>query len=166
MTYNNIKKNTGYALVELLFYISILALLSLVIVNALVVMTRTFRETNILSDLQDGGNILERVAREVRKANGINTISASDLKINTIDDAGTSKTVEFLLTGSNVQLLENNVLTGNLNSPKISVTSLSFTQITTTSSSAIKISLALQSSNDALGRTVNYYDTVVLRGGY
>jgi hypothetical protein len=154
-------KNNGYALVELLFYIS-----SLVIVNALVVMTRSFRETNVLADLQNGSNIIERISREVRKAESISTISASDLKINTTDDAGASKTIEFLLSGSNVQILENNTLTGNLNSPSLSVTGLSFTQISTTSGVAIKMLLTVRSNKDTLGRTVDFYDTISLRGSY
>ena len=55
---------------------------------------------------------------------------------------------------------------GNLNSPNISVTAFAVTSITTTEGKAVKIVLTIRSNNDTLGRTVNFYNTVVLRDSY
>ena len=164
-----LKKQTlagGYTLVELLFYIALFSVLSLTVINSLVTMTKAFKETTIKIELKQGGDILERMSREIRYAVGINTISASDLKLNTKDDVGADKTVRFLLSGTNVQFFENDVLTGNLNSPNMTVTALTFTQITTTAGNAVKIALIIKSNNDALNRTETFYNTVVLRGDY
>ena len=161
------KKKNGYALLELLFYVAFFVTFSLIVINAMIVMTKSFRETSIQGELAQSGAILERISREIKQAYGIDPAStADDLKLNTKNDAGANKTVEFLLSGSNLQLLENSVLIGNLNAPNIIVTGLTFTQITTVKGKAIKIVLSIRSSNDSSARVQYFYDTVVLRGSY
>jgi type II secretory pathway pseudopilin PulG len=161
-----IKKRDGYAILELLFYIAFFSILSLVVINAMITMARSFRETAIQTQLVQSGTIMERMSREIRAAYDINSIGASDLKLNTKDSGGANKTVEFLLSGSNLQLLENNILTGNLNTSNIMIAGLAFTQITTVKGKAVKIFLTVKSSDDALGRNQDFYDTIVLRGSY
>ncbi len=161
-----INKSAGYTLVELLFYVFLFSVLTLVTINALITMTRSFKETAIMSELASGSNIMERISRETRKALDITSITSTSLKLSTTDDVGAAKTVEFLLVGSNLQLLENNVVTGNLNASNIEVTALSFTQITTVRGKAVKITMTIRSSNDTQARTVDFYDTVVLRSMY
>jgi Tfp pilus assembly protein PilE len=168
---NKNKKNgpslqAGYALLELLFYLAFFSLLTIIVINALITMVQSFKETEVQTELIRSGSIMERMSREVRGALSISTLSANDLKLNTTDSAGTAKTVEFALSGSNVRLLENGVFTGNLNSPNISVTGLTFTEITTTEGKGVKIVLTVQSLSDKYSRSVDFYDTVVLRGGY
>lgn len=160
------KINEGYAVLELLFYLSLFAIISLVVINAMVTMTRSFRETAIQGELVQSSGIMERISREIRGSYDINSISSTALKLNTKDEAGTNKTVEFLLSGTDIQLLEDNVLTGNLNTPKITVTGLNFTQIITTSGKAVKIFFTVSSTSDVLNRTHDFYDTIVLRGSY
>lgn len=164
--YTKNKKESGYAIIELLFYISLFAVLSIVVIDSMVIMTRALRETTIQAQLLQGGSIMERISREIRQSIDISSISGSDIKLDTTDSAGNAKTVEFVLSGTDIHFLENNTLTGNLNTPNMVVTAITFTQITTGAGTAVKISLTVRSSNDALNRTVNFYDTVVLRGSY
>jgi len=156
----------GYAILELLFYIALFSILSLVVINAMIIMARSFKETALQAEFMQGGGIMERISREIRASYSINSISANNLKLNTKDDAGANKTVEFLLSGSNIQLLENDVITGNLNNPDMIITDLSFTEITTAEGKAVKVFFSFNSSNDVLGRTQDFYDTIVLRGNY
>ncbi len=158
--------NKGYTLVEIIFYVALFAVMSVAVINAMLIMSRSFRERLITSDLTEGGNVMERMVREVRKANDITSISSTDLNLSTTDDSGNSKTLEFLQSGNNIQLLENGVLTGNLNSPNLYVVSLSLTQITSTNGKAVKISISVRSNNDQAGRAVDFNDTVALRGVY
>ena len=134
--------------------------------NSLIVMTKAFKETSIKTDLIQSSGIMERISREIRQAYGVNTISASDLKLNTKDENGNNKTVRFLLSGTNIEFFENDILTGNLNTPNIEVTAVSFTEITSAQSKAIKISFSVQSIKDSADRVVDFYDTIVLRGDY
>ncbi|KKS04992.1 MAG: hypothetical protein UU82_C0039G0009 [Candidatus Nomurabacteria bacterium GW2011_GWC2_41_8] len=154
----------GYAVLELLFYIALFAVLSLVVIDAMIVMARSFKETTLQAELMQGGTMVERISREIRQAYDIDVASTSiDLKLNT---TGVNTAVEFKLVGSDIQFLENGAVTGNLNSSSIVITGLTFTQITTVKGKAVKLFLTIQSSNDISNRTQDFYDTVVLRGIY
>lgn len=156
----------GYAILELLLYTSFFAVLVLVVINAMIVMTQAFRETTLSGEWVQSGVVMERIAREIRSSCDVSLASGGDLKLNTKNAVGAEKTVEFLLSGSNVQLLENNIFTGNLNAPNIIITNLTFTQITTTEGKAVRVLLTLKSGNDKYDRPVDFYDTVTLRGSY
>lgn len=162
------KKNQGLSMVELLFYIAVFSVLFLVVINSIIFMTRSFRETVVNTDLTQSTNIMERISRETRNATSIDTLSTDSLKLNTIDPiTELASTIRFTLSGTNVELYDgSNVLVGNLNSPNVSVTSLSFTQITTTEGTAVKIFMTVKSNHYNSVRTENFYDTVVLRGDY
>ncbi len=159
-------KNAGYSVLELVFYVSFFALLALVVIDSMIIMTKSFRETVHFSAMSQSGTIAERMGRAIRQAYSINTISASSLRLDTLDDAGVAKTEEFTLLGSDLQLYENGVLSGNLNSPDILVSNLAFTRITTTRGNAVKVFFTVRSSNDSLSRSYDFYDTIVLRGNY
>lgn len=156
------KTKRGYVVLELLFYIVFFVTLSLVVIDAMITMARAFKETSIQAELTQGGTIMERISREIRQASSINLISANDLVLNT----GVSNTMEFKFISPNIQLWDNGSNIGNLNTPNIIVTALTFTQITTTKGKAVKIAISFRSSQDNLSRIQDFYDTVVLRGGY
>lgn len=160
------KKKNGYAILELLFYISFFIILSSVVISAMITMARIFRETAIQAELIQSGNIMERMSREIRTAFDINSITATDLVLQTKDQNGEDKILKFLLSGSDVQLLENGVLTGNLNTPNMTVFALNFSQINTAKGKAVKILLTVKSKSDASNNTQDFYDTIVLRGAY
>ena len=164
---NKIRKTKGgYTLIEILFYIALFSVLTLAIINSFITMTKAFKEISIQSDLVQSSLVIERMSREIRQAYGINSIATSDLKLNTKDELDNNETVRFLLSGSDIQLFENDVLTGNLNTPNIQVVNLSFTQITTVNGNAVKISLSVKSGRDTTNRVENFYNTVLLRGDY
>jgi len=150
---------SGYAVLELLFYISFFAVFSLLVINAMIAMARSFKETTIQAELVQSGNIMERMSREIRQSSSESVVSATDLKLDT-------NRIEFKLSGSDLQFFENDIFIGNLNTPNIVVSALSFTQITTAKGKAVKIVLTLKSNNDTSGNTQNFYDTIVLRGDY
>ncbi len=161
------KNKSGYAILELLFYISFFAVLSLVVIDAIITMTKSFKETTINGQFAQSGTIMERISREIRQAYDIDGASTgTDLKIDTTDSSGANKTVEFKFVSPNIQLWDAGSNVGNLNQPNIAVTSLTFTQITTTKGKAVKILLTVKSNDDASNRSIDFYDTVVLRGTY
>ena len=166
MIKNKLKMNKGYSLLETIFYISFFAIFSILVINSLIVMTKSFRETTIYADLMQGSSVMEKISREVRQAVSINSISTSILKINTKDAAGLDKIEEFTFSNPNVRFLENNVFTGNLNTSNISIQDLTFTKISTVKGEAVKILLTVKSNRDSRNRTESFYDTVVLRGNY
>ncbi|MDQ3076112.1 MAG: prepilin-type N-terminal cleavage/methylation domain-containing protein [bacterium] len=165
------KTNRGVSLVELLFYIAVFSVLFLVVINSMIFMTRSFRETVINTDLTQSANIMERMSREIRSASAINTLSSTSLKLDIVGINPTPGSpesgVRFTLSGTNIELYDgSNALIGNLNSPNISVTALNFTQISTSEGSAVKVFMTVKSKRYNSVRTENFYDTVVLRGSY
>jgi Tfp pilus assembly protein PilE len=165
MNFRN-KKTRGYSIIEIVFYIAIFAVLSLTVINSLIVMVRSFAETTVQKDFLQTGVMMERISREIRQSKSVASISSSDLKLNSTDSSGTAKTVEFLISGTNLQFKENGVLTGNLNDPNIQITNVTFTQITTAKGKAIKIQMSAKDMRDRSARTENFYDTIEMRGSY
>ncbi len=160
------KKDSGFSLIETIFYIALFVVVALVVVNALISMTKSFRATSIQADFVQSSSIIERISRDIRQSYDIYAISSSDVTLNTKDEAGNNKTIRFLLSGSDVQIFENGILIGNLNSSTIQVTSLSFTQINTLVGKAVKVYISVTSTKDASSRVESFYSTVVLRGSY
>jgi len=160
------KRNSGASILETIFYIALLLAFSILIINALFTMTKAFKGTTIQSDLMHGGTIMERISREIRQAKSIVFITPNSIKLNSIDETGTDKTIEFNFSNSNINLTENETLVGNLNSLDVSVVNLSFLQINTTNSIAIKIFLTIKSNKDSTWREESFYNTVVFRGIY
>jgi type II secretory pathway pseudopilin PulG len=161
------KNNHGATLIETIFYIVLFSMLSTVVIYSIVTMTKSFKEISIQRELMQGGEIMERMSREIKKAYQINSLaSPTDLKLNSIDDEGDSKTVEFVLENNNLRLLENDIFIDNLNNENIKVENLSFKQMTTANGKAIKIFLSVSSLNDKSSRSYDFYNTLVLRGDY
>jgi Tfp pilus assembly protein PilE len=166
MNFKRKRNMGGYTLVETIFYIALFAVLSIAIVDALIAMTRSFRETAVQTDLVKSALIMERITREIKQSYGINSISASDLKLNIKDDLGVNKTVRFVLNGQDVAFYDNDTLIGNLNATNIDVTGLAFTEITTTEGKAVRIVLSVTSTRDTASRIETFYGTLALRGDY
>lgn len=149
-------------MLELLFYISFFAAMSLAVVAAMVAMSGSFKETAMYAKLGQSGEIMERISREISSAESIASISLTSLKIN----MPTGATREFRLSGDNIELYEDDTLVGNLNSSEISLSALSFTEITTAEGRGVKISMTLGLDSDKLGREYDLNNTIVLRGNY
>jgi len=160
------KKKYGFAVLETILYISFFAILSIVVINSLITMMKSFKEIKIQSELIQGSSIMEKISREIKKANSINSITSNDLKLDTKDDNGVAKTVRFVFLNNDINFYENDVLKGNLNPVNVIIDDLNFIQITTVKGNAIKIILTTGVVNDLQNRTEDFYDTVVLRGDY
>ena len=162
------KKEGGFTLVETLFYISIFVVLFLVVINAMILMLRSFKQTMVNRDLLQGGVAMERMSREIKNGVNITTATTGDLDffVNDENNPGNTITYHFLLVGTKILAKSNNIDIGDVTSPNISVTALNFTQINTVNSKAVKISLTVQSNRFGSTRTETFYDTVVLRGSY
>lgn len=158
--------NSGYALLELLFYIALFVIFSLLIINALITMTKSFRETTINRELAQAGTVLEIMNRNIRQSYDFTLINESDLKLDWKDGSEVAHTVELLLSDGNIELVQDDVSKGNINTSGLRVTDLSFTPITTTRSKAVTISLSVQAVNDQSANSKNFNDTVMLRGSY
>ncbi len=161
------KYNKGYSIIEMLFDITIFTILSLVVINALIVMTKAFRENSIQADIVTSSSIMERITREIKQASSTSNMSTNDLTImvpNEVD--ALVRPVRFLLSHGNVELYDNGVLVGNLNSNDVTVVDLTFGGVVTTIIPAVRINLSVSSVRDPLGMVYDFQNTIVLRGSY
>jgi len=160
----------GYSIVEILVYLAIFTSLSVLVINSFIAILSSFNTTNINRKLVESGSIvMERVSREIRQAESIDTAHSSFdvLQLNSIDtDTGNPAIIKFATVDEAINLYKDGTLLGNLLEDDISVTNLTFTRIQTTSSEAVRIKMTLEYSRGQNTRTENFYNTIILRGGY
>lgn len=159
---------------EILIYTSILAIVSIVVINSYIITIGSFNQTRSSRDLLESGNLsMERISREIRQAGSVDiansTLNSTPgiLKLNGIDSSNNAYTIKFQVVGSALNIYQNDVLIGNLVGSNISITNLIFRKITTEGTKeAVKIEMTLQDDRSQSLRNENFYDTVILRGGY
>lgn len=169
----NIQKKNGYSIVEILVYLAIFTTMSIMVINYFIVVLGSFHTTRANRDLlESGATSIERIAREVRQADSVDivnsTLSSSPgaLQLNSTDSSGNPMIIKFSVTNGALNLYEDGSLIGNLLSENISVTTLVFRRIVTANGEAVKIELTLQSTDSDNSQSENFYNTIILRGGY
>jgi len=164
------KNKKGFGVMEVIIYLSLFTVISILVINSFIVILNSFSNMRTNTNLLDSGSMaMERISREVRSAKSIDLTNSTfesntgTMRLNDTD--GTS----YIDIGRNTNLLnlsKNGTLFGNLLAPNIIVTKFYLRYITTTKGSAIKIEMTLQDTKSKRNKTANFYNTVVLRGGY
>jgi len=167
---------SGFALVEMIIYITIMVIIMLAVVNIIISITKSNKFSSIENNIKNSAiSGLEEITREIRNAKSIDynqsVFNSSDgiLFLNTLDQNGNIKTIKFYLAG---QILKEDVggvstsTGGVLTQKDVKVLSMIFKRIDTLKSKAVKIELVLSGSNNGLIRNENFYSTIVLRGSY
>lgn len=167
----------GYTLIEMLFYVFLLSLILLVVINVLVLIINSQKNLKASKNIENAAVIsLERIVREIRNAksldllnSNLNTTSGTitgTLQLNTTDDAGNPKTVHFFASSTVLSMKENESYTGPITPPNVSLTSLVFRQIDSGNTQAVKVDLTFQSGQGNYQKTVPFYTTAIIRGTY
>ena len=164
---------SGFSLVEMLFYVVILSLSLIAVMQTLIVLTRSYGVLRGVQRIErEASTAMERMIREIRDANDIDDAGSvlgtnpGELLLRSTDSSGTARTVEFYLDAGKVSLRENGVASGILTSAKATVSSLVFRKITTTNSKGVKIEMTITTGTGQSAHTENFYSTVVLRDSY
>jgi len=172
------KDRGGYTMLETVVYVGVLSVVVIAVFTILFSITRAFTNARIYSEMEvSGTTAMERMAREIRTAVSVdegnsilddaNGDGHGQLQLNTTDDAGSAKTVQFYFDAANktVNLVDNAIDKGALTGDGVEVTNLVFRKWDTTKSSLVKIEMTIKSKKKAT-TTAEFYDSVVLRGGY
>ncbi|MFZ2303483.1 MAG: hypothetical protein WAV98_01675 [Minisyncoccia bacterium] len=170
----------GFTLVEMIIYIAFFAVLSVLSINATILVMKSFYTLRINQSIsQSATTALERMSREIRNAYDIDTLNSTlttspgRLTLLTKTDAGALTTAEFYVTaGNQINMKVGGVDNGSLMTKTVTATNLVFRSITTTNASttvskAVKIEMTLRDSRDTRSgftKEVKFYDTIVLRG--
>ena len=167
-------KKQGIAIIELLIYSAILAVMSILVVNTIILMTRSFGRFNVSRNINNSVEVaMERMTREIRLADSVDFISSDfdihpgRLTLNTVDSLNQPTTVEFFASTTVLMLREGILDPQPLTSSAVDMTNLIFREDTSSSTSkAIKIEISLQADNGKYQKTDNFYNTVILRRSY
>ena len=160
------KIKNGYTLVEVLFYVALFAILSVVLLDVLIMMTGLFMKTMVNSDITQGSIITENISRELKQADDF-SFSSGILVVDTKDDSNNDKTITYTFSNSNIQITDSvrgNL--GNLNTPNVSVVDFDVITINTLKGKAAKINMTVRSNRDPENNTEDFENTIVLRGDY
>lgn len=164
----------GLTFIEIIIYVAVLAVLSVLVVNIILVLTESFGRFKAANRLISSAEAaLERIIREIRLANDLDisesifNVSPGRLVLKTVDPL-TEITVqkEFFLATTALMLQEDLLTPQPLTSSKVEATNLIFRLIETPPSKAIKIELELQSGAGRLKKTEKFYTTAILRRSY
>jgi Tfp pilus assembly protein PilW len=166
-------KISGYSLLEIIVYLGIFTVISILVINSFIIVASSFRQIRTNRDLlESGSTAMERISREIREAGSIDipnsTLGTSPgaLQLNSTDSGGEAQLVNFNVLSGAINLTEGGVLTGNLLGSNVIVTSLIFRRMSTSASEAVKIEMTLQDTRSKHATTKNFYDTVILRNEY
>lgn len=169
-----VKKSRGFTLVEMIIYASLLAVLSVLAINSLLVATKAFSYLRVSRNVNvSAQTTLERLSRETHNAYDVDLLQSTlgtnpgRLTLKTKDAAGANTTIEFYVDANNrLSVREGGVDAGTLSAKNTTVNNFVVTMITTTNSLGIKVNLGLTGSRGAVTESKNFYDTIILRRTY
>ena len=173
----NKKSSRGFTLVEMLIYLAILVVVSILVVGSVVMMMRAFNRIRVARMVDDSAKlVMERLVNEIRYATSTDTGAGQSsfdshpgkLVINTADRVTENPTaIEFSLSGSTLRIKEGAQAYQDLTPPNIEITNLVFRRIALPSAEeAVKIEMTIKGTRGTYEKIGNFYDTVVLRGSY
>lgn len=168
------QKKGGFSIIEIIVYLAIFTMLSILVINSFITVMRSFSVTREnISLLEAGINSMERISREIRQSNVVD-LTSTNLSLNNTDDDGDGdgNSRRFSKDGELFNLYECsnvgscNTLSGNLLGPNIILENLVFRRIETIESEAIKIEMSIRDVRSKTEKVESFYNTVILRGGY
>ncbi len=158
----------GYSLIELVIYIALFVVISIVIVQSLVFVMKTYANARSFRALQQNGElVMERITREVRQSNTVSTASSvfgvtpGTLVVSGLTSGGSAYTDTFSVVNGAVQLSTTGVIS-TLSTNEVVVNALTFWNITTANSDAIKVRLDLTTVKAPIV-SKSFYSTIILR---
>lgn len=171
---SKIQKNKGFTFVELLIYIGFLSMFLTVMINCVVLFSKSWAVIRANRALNTSAvSLLERITRDVRNATAINVgassfaTSTGVLTITTKDDAGSFVATTYKLsTTTNTVLLTQNGVTGPLTPAEAPVSDLTFWRFSTTQSDGVRIRVTMTGYANGKTATQTFYTSVLSRGQY
>ena len=158
---------SGFTLVEMMIYISLMTIITLILVQSLVAVLKSNRTSFAEINIRNSGySAMESMIREIYASDSIATTSAGVLQMN----QGTN-IVKFATTSTSSPLyfyegVGAPVMIGPITSKNIIIKSLSFSKIGTGNSLAVRIQMQLSTTVTGITKTENFQTTAILRGSY
>lgn len=162
----------GFSLIEMLVYISILAIMTVAIITVTLSQSQAYADFKVTRNVYTSASAsLERMVREIRAADNIiigSSLFGSHPGILTLQKTGVSgiETVQFYLEGGALKVQENSDPEGSLTRKEVSVTNLVFRQVVSTASEGVRIEMTLSSIQGNSSKTEQFSTFVIMRNSY
>ena len=170
----NLKKNTGFSLIEIIIYFALLAIISTLVISSMISLFKNYNIVRANQDIEYNAiSILDKLTRDARDARSIN-ISDSSFSVaqgavsfiigsSTNDNA--SNTAKFYFNNGKVKYMKDGVDFGNLSTNSVTVSNFKLYYINASSTEAIKVELNLEVTPHLHQATIskNFYTTILLR---
>lgn len=160
---------SGYSMVEIIMYVTILSFLVFIVVGMLVRISHTKDRLTAAQRLTNSAIVsLDRMTREINSATNINVASST---LNTSpgrlilmgNESGTAYTTEFSIASGTLRILRNGVDQGPLTESGVVVTHLVFRRSASSTDQAISLELGLESGTSTSYKAETFYTTNLLR---
>ncbi|MFA6095023.1 MAG: type II secretion system protein [Candidatus Paceibacterota bacterium] len=164
----NIHTAGGYSLIEMMIYVVVLSSLLTVVIFNMITMSRSYGRAVVAKNINNSAvDTIERLTREVRNATSIASIQVSPggITLNTKDSSGNATTEQIYTDNGTIKLRVGGVDFGPLTLAHVQA-NVAFTQVTATTSKAVRMVSTLSNSAFGYSDTKTFYSAVVLRGAY
>lgn len=163
----------GFSLIEVVLYVSLFTVISLVAFMGVTMSIRAFTELRLSRDVNDSGvKIMERISRDIQNSSSINVLNSSFsvdpgvLSLNVLNASGTPMTVRYEVTQNKIHLIENGVDLGSLASGLTQIDGLVFYSLQYGQVRAVKIELHIRGTRNGVTVVESFYNTAIVRGTY
>ncbi|MEX1026740.1 MAG: hypothetical protein WD049_01850 [Candidatus Paceibacterota bacterium] len=168
------RKQSGFTLVETIFYILLLVVLFSLIIQTLLTITGTFQKIERTATINKSAIFgIERIVRETRNADAVVAASsvfddtAGALTLSDTNSSGGSVTKSFSLVDGAIRFALDGTDQGSLTPSDVDVTELRFYHIeSSVSSEAIRLRITVVPKSGTTTDAVTFYNTAVVRGAY
>ncbi len=158
----------GFSLVEMLVYLALLILISVVAVSSLLSLTDTltaYRAEKQLTSQTRG--MFERIVADMRNATAVNIITSTlDTSPGTLVLEYPSETITYTLSGGSVTVARDSEAPSPLNTGGVTVTALTFTRYDMATTELVRVTLSATSVLGDATVSETFTTSAVLRGSY
>lgn len=168
---SKVKTRRGVSLAETVVYVALVALLSILVTEVILMLGLSFKNIRATRDIENSAlTSLDRITREIRLADalGVGGIFGTTTGKIVLSYSGIGTTTrEFFLDADRIlRLKEDSVEVGALTSPNISVTSFFIEQATTSGKTILRITLLLTDKRTQNPISATFYTAAVMRSMY
>ncbi len=168
---NDVKRTSGFTLVELLVYVAGLLALGTVMVVMIVQFYILYKEIIAIPRADRAGlALVDQITKEIRSADSIDAINSQFGTTNGVLDLdsvinGVITEKKFFVQNGRVQFQNGTTIT-SLSPKDLTVSNFNFTYVTTSVSEAVRFNLELQFQTKNATETKSYTGFAILRESY
>lgn len=164
------KTKSGYSLVEMIVYVTLLTLISFIVVQTILSFTSSYSAMSLSRKIEHSGlGAMERMTYSIRRAATVDALNSNfaispGVLILTHNLTTTPVSTKFYVDGGVLKMDIGGVYYGPLTTSDVFVTNFVVNKFDSSISSAIKIDITIQATMGDTTKSKDYHSFVVLRG--